>query len=90
VLLTGKVFIAIVFTQKGTIDMNSGFISFILGCVLLVPVLYVIFRVSFYFRKKHPEKTYDPPHFDTSHYARIDDPTSMASLDEHYRRNPFN
>lgn len=75
-------------SSKGTIDMDIGFLYFIIGCVLFATLVFLVVRLNTYLRKKHPGKTYESLQHDTNHPARISDPSSLASAHEFYRRNP--
>jgi hypothetical protein len=58
--------------------MDKEFIYFIIGCVVLAPVLFVIIRA-----KKHSGNSYEPPRIDDSDPT---DPRSLAGI--RHRINP--
>jgi hypothetical protein len=62
--------------------MDRGFLHFIIGCILILPLIFLIIRLNIYLRKKGHKDDFVPPRHD------LNDPTDPTSLWNFHRRNP--
>jgi hypothetical protein len=67
----------------GAPAVERGFLYFIIGCILLAPLIFLVVRLNIYLHKKHLGETYEPPHIDDSDPT---DPRSLAGI--RHRINP--
>jgi hypothetical protein len=63
--------------------MDRGLLYFIIGCIVLTPVIFLVFRLNIYLHKKRVGETHEPPHIDDSDPT---DPRSLAGI--RHRINP--
>ncbi len=63
--------------------MDKGFLYFIIGCIVIAPIIFLVIRLNIYLHKKGFRNFQEPRNLES-----MRDPLSFPNTEDYYRRNP--